>query len=76
VTLPADASAAGQRIDTHTPLLPLTLGGQRLPLRSAPPALGEHGLELLRGLGYDVATIAALVADGVVGGAAAAGSTS
>jgi crotonobetainyl-CoA:carnitine CoA-transferase CaiB-like acyl-CoA transferase len=76
VTLPADASAAGQRIDTHTPLLPLTLGGQRLPLRSAPPALGEHGLELLRGLGYDDATIAALVADGVVGGAAAAGSTS
>jgi len=75
VTLPADASAAGQRIDTHTPLLPLTLGGQRLPLRSAPPALGEHGLELLHGLGYDDATIAALCADGVVGGAVAAGST-
>jgi crotonobetainyl-CoA:carnitine CoA-transferase CaiB-like acyl-CoA transferase len=71
VTLPSDASAAGQRIDTHTPLLPLTLGGQRLPLRSAPPALGEHGLELLRGLGYDQATIAALCADRVVGGAAA-----
>jgi crotonobetainyl-CoA:carnitine CoA-transferase CaiB-like acyl-CoA transferase len=50
----------------------LTLGGQRLPLRSAPPGLGEHGLELLRGLGYDDAAIAALCADGVVGGAAAA----
>ena len=48
VTLPADASSAGQRIDTHTPLLPLTLAGQRLPLRTPPPALGEHSLELLR----------------------------
>jgi len=67
VTLPADASGAGRRIDTLTPLLPLTLSGQRLPLRSAPPALGEHSVELLRGLGYDDAAIAALCADGVVG---------
>jgi crotonobetainyl-CoA:carnitine CoA-transferase CaiB-like acyl-CoA transferase len=71
VALPADASATGCEISTHTPLLPLTLGGQRLPLRSAPPVLGEHGLELLRGLGYDDDSIAALCADGVVGGAAA-----
>ena len=68
VTLPADASAAGRRIDTHAPLLPLTLAGQRLPLRSAPPALGEHSLELLRSLGYDDTVIAALRADGAVGG--------
>ncbi len=69
MTLPADASAGGREIHTHAPLLPLTLPGQRLPLRSAPPALGEHGLELLRELGYDDAAIAALCADGVVGGA-------
>ena len=69
VTLPADASAAGREIATHSPLLPLTLAGQRLPLRSPPPALGEHSLELLRGLGYDSDAIAALCADGVVGAA-------
>jgi crotonobetainyl-CoA:carnitine CoA-transferase CaiB-like acyl-CoA transferase len=49
------------RIDTRTPLLPLTLG--------------EHGVELLRGQGYDAATIAKLCADKVAGGVAA-GSTS
>jgi crotonobetainyl-CoA:carnitine CoA-transferase CaiB-like acyl-CoA transferase len=68
VTLPADASAAAHEIHTRTPLLPLSLSGQRLPLRSAPPALGEHNLELLHGLGYDDTAIAALRADGVVGG--------
>jgi crotonobetainyl-CoA:carnitine CoA-transferase CaiB-like acyl-CoA transferase len=67
VSLPADASNAGRRIDTRTPLLPLTLSGQRLPLRSAPPSLGEHSVELLHELGYDDAAIAALCADGVVG---------
>jgi crotonobetainyl-CoA:carnitine CoA-transferase CaiB-like acyl-CoA transferase len=75
VTLSADASAAGQPIETHTPLLPLMLGSQRLPLRSAPPALGEHGLELLHSLGYDDAAIATLRADGVVGGSAARASS-
>ena len=43
-----------------TVLLPLTLGGQRLGLRADPPRLGEHNHELLRELGYDDATIAAL----------------
>jgi crotonobetainyl-CoA:carnitine CoA-transferase CaiB-like acyl-CoA transferase len=72
VTLPADASGAGREIATRTPLLPLTLSGRRLPLRAAPPSLGEHSLELLRELGYDDAAIAALCADGVVGTPAAA----
>jgi crotonobetainyl-CoA:carnitine CoA-transferase CaiB-like acyl-CoA transferase len=71
VTLPADASSAGHAIDTHTPLLPLALDGQRLPLRRPPPSLGEHSRELLRSLGYADATIAALCADGVVGTPAA-----
>lgn len=66
VTVPADASCAGRPVPTRTPLLPLTLDGQRLPLRSAPPALGEHTHALLREIGYDDATIAALRAAGVL----------
>ena len=68
VTLPADASAAGRPIATHLALLPLTLDGARLPLRHGPPALGEHGLPLLQGLGYTAQQVAALHSDGVVGG--------
>ena len=33
------------------PALPLELDGERLPKRSDPPRLGEHGRELLAGLG-------------------------
>ena len=67
VTLPADASGAGRPIETRAALLPLTLAGQRLPIRSPPPAIGADSTVLLRGLGYADAEIAALVADGVVG---------
>jgi crotonobetainyl-CoA:carnitine CoA-transferase CaiB-like acyl-CoA transferase len=73
VTLPSDASAAGREIDTHAPLLPLTMSGQRLPLRTAPPALGEHNLELLLSLGYGDEAIAALCHDGVIGAPVAPG---
>jgi len=66
VTLPADASGAGRAVQTRAALLPLTLDGQRLPLRAPPPALGEHTAALLRSLGYADGDIAALVADGVV----------
>jgi crotonobetainyl-CoA:carnitine CoA-transferase CaiB-like acyl-CoA transferase len=52
VTLSADASGAGRRIDTRTALLPLTLDGERLGVRSGPPSLGEHTRELLQALGY------------------------
>ena len=66
VRVPADASSAGRAVDTRAPLLPLALDGARLPLRSPPPAVGEHGAAILRELGYSTAEIAALVADGVI----------
>lgn len=66
VTLPADASAAGHAVDTFAPLLPLALGGQRLPLRHAPPSVGEHSAALLAALGYGEAEVAALRDAGVV----------
>ncbi|MGM9486308.1 CaiB/BaiF CoA transferase family protein [Ideonella sp. YS5] len=68
VTLPADASGAGSPVDTRVALLPLTLDGERLPLRTSPPALGEHTESLLRGLGYSAGEIAQLREDAVVSG--------
>ena len=64
---PADASGAKRTVETATPLLPLTMNGQRLPLRMNPPALGEHTEELLGSLGYRAAEIAHLRAACVVG---------
>jgi crotonobetainyl-CoA:carnitine CoA-transferase CaiB-like acyl-CoA transferase len=66
VTIPADASGTAHPVRTHTPLLPITLSGERLPLRAPPPSLGEHTHALLRDLGYSDAEIDALRADGVI----------
>ncbi len=66
VTVPADASGAGHAVDTRMPLLPLSIDGERLPVRRAPPALGEHGIELMRGLGYSAEQVAELQAAGVL----------
>ena len=68
VTLPADASGAGREVSTRTALLPVTLDGHRLPLRSPPPGVGEHTLALLGEMGYSEEEIASLVHEGVVKG--------
>jgi len=68
VTLPADASGAGRPIATHAPLLPITLDGERLPLRSPPPRVGEQGDAVLAELGYTADEITALRGAGVLGG--------
>lgn len=48
---------------TVVPLLPLTLAGERLPLRCSPPRLGEHTAQLLAELGYDAVAIKAFGVD-------------
>jgi crotonobetainyl-CoA:carnitine CoA-transferase CaiB-like acyl-CoA transferase len=67
VTLPADASGARRAIDTHIALLPLTLDGQRLPLRSPPPTLGAQTHALLSEVGYSDAQIETLLRDRIIG---------
>jgi crotonobetainyl-CoA:carnitine CoA-transferase CaiB-like acyl-CoA transferase len=67
VRIPADASMAGQPIDTRMALLPLALDGRQPPLRSGPPSIGEHTRALLAGLGYDEQAQASLLAQGAVG---------
>ncbi|NIE82051.1 MULTISPECIES: CaiB/BaiF CoA-transferase family protein [unclassified Burkholderia] len=66
VTLPADASGAGKPVATRTALLPLTLDGERLRLRAAPPALGQHTQALLQQIGYRPGEIRQLNQAGVV----------
>jgi crotonobetainyl-CoA:carnitine CoA-transferase CaiB-like acyl-CoA transferase len=67
VTVPADASGAGREVQTRSPLLPLSLDGRRMPLRSGPPALGGDTLALLRELGYADDRIERLQAARVIG---------
>ena len=50
----------------RVPALPLSLGGRRLPKRADPPAIGEHGRELLAQLGYAPSEIEELRAQRVV----------
>jgi len=66
VSLPPDASAAGEPVNTRTALLPLTLAGERLRLRAAPPALGQNTQALLEELGYTADDLRQLAEAGVV----------
>src|SRR5207244_4093577 len=50
----------------RVPALPLDLGGKRLPKRSDPPDIGEHGPELLAELGCSPQQIRELRATGIV----------
>ncbi len=50
----------------RVPALPLELGGKRLPKRSDPPEVGEHGPELLAELGCSPEQIRELRASGIV----------
>ena len=68
VTLPADASGAGKEVKTRTALLPITLAGERLGVRTDPPSLGQHSIEILRQAGYSDTEIERLTHDNVIRG--------
>jgi len=59
-----DGAKAGEKVKTT--LFPITMEGQRLPVRMDPPRLGQHTRELLQGIGLAPDRINDLVARGVV----------
>jgi crotonobetainyl-CoA:carnitine CoA-transferase CaiB-like acyl-CoA transferase len=54
-------------VKARLPLLPFEMLGWRPPLVSDPPEVGQHNNQVLAGIGYDKADIAALQAAGVLG---------
>ncbi len=64
--VPADASGAGKPVSTRSPLLPLALDGQRLPLRHNPPSIGQHSRQVLQALGYSEQEVQSLIEQGVI----------
>ena len=65
--VPADASSAGQPVETLTALLPIRIDGRRLPVRTDPPTIGADSRALLGELGLSTELIDELVAAGIVG---------
>ena len=66
IDLPADASASDMPIHTRTPLLPITLSGERFGVRTNPPSIGADSERVLQTLGYAPSEIATLAAAGVI----------
>ena len=64
--VPADASGSGKPVSTRSPLLPLALDGQRLPLRHNPPSIGQHSRQVLQALGYSEQEVQSLIEQGVI----------
>ena len=60
-----DGPNAGQT--TYTPLLPITMNGQRLPVRENPPHSGEHTEQILQELGYLPQEITQYLSNGIIG---------
>ena len=54
-------------VKTRLPLLPFQMFGWRPPLLSDSPEIGQHNDEVLAGIGYDKAGVAALKAAGLLG---------
>jgi crotonobetainyl-CoA:carnitine CoA-transferase CaiB-like acyl-CoA transferase len=67
VRIPADASMAARDIDTQMALLPMTMDGQRPPLRLPPPSVGHDTADVLGQLGYSTAEQNSLLEQGIVG---------
>ncbi|TFZ07805.1 CaiB/BaiF CoA transferase family protein [Ramlibacter humi] len=53
-----DGPKAGEK--AKVTLFPITMDGQRLPVRTDPPRMGEHTAGLLQGLGYTEGDVAKL----------------
>lgn len=58
----------GNGKEALAPLLPLTLDGARLNLRTQPPQAGQHSVELLHELGYTDTEVADLIAKSITQG--------
>jgi crotonobetainyl-CoA:carnitine CoA-transferase CaiB-like acyl-CoA transferase len=69
IRIAAGSCGVDHDIDTRVPLLPLTLAGQRLPVRHAAPTVGEHTNLLLGELGYSPQEITSLHDAGVIAAA-------
>jgi crotonobetainyl-CoA:carnitine CoA-transferase CaiB-like acyl-CoA transferase len=54
-------------VKTRLPLLPFQMLGWRPPIERDPPEVGQDNDDVLAGIGYDAAAIAALRTAGLLG---------